>query len=102
MFDGRLHAMLSEPDPLFANWDQDAAAQERRYWLERPERVATELDTAAARIVATIRGVTGQQWARPGRRSNGSTFTVETLVQYFAHDLMHHAHDITPPRAAPS
>jgi hypothetical protein len=38
--------------------------------------------------------VTGEQWARPGRRSNGSVFTIETLVQYFAHDLVHHAHDI--------
>ena len=94
VFDGRLRAMLTEQDPLFANWDQDATALERQYWRQSPAQVADELAVAGARIGATIGGVTGEQWARPGRRSNGSVFTVETLVQYFAHDLVHHADDI--------
>jgi hypothetical protein len=94
VFDGRLRAMLDESDPLFENWDQDATALQRRYWRQRSLPVAAELDAGAARILATITGVTGEQWSRPGRRSNGSVFTVETLVQYFAHDLVHHAHDI--------
>jgi DinB superfamily len=94
VFDGRLHAMLTEPDPLFANWDQDATALERQYWRQRPGDVAPELAAAAASIGTTIRAVAGAQWDRPGRRSNGSVFTVATLVQYFAHDLVHHAHDI--------
>ena len=99
VFDGRLRAMLSESDPLFDNWDQDATALQRRYWRERPVPVAAELDAAAARILATISDVSDEQWSRPGRRSNGSVFTVRTLIQYFAHDLVHHAHDVT---AAPS
>jgi hypothetical protein len=94
VFDGRLRAMLTEDDPLFANWDQDATALEQQYWRQRPAQVSTELEVAAARIGATIAGVAGAQWDRPGRRSNGSVFTVETLVRYFAHDLVHHAHDI--------
>jgi hypothetical protein len=94
VFDGRLRALLTERDPLFTNWDQDATALERQYWRQSPAQVADELAVAGARIGATIGGVTGEQWARPGRRSNGSVFTVETLVQYFAHDLVHHAHDI--------
>ena len=101
VFDGRLRAMLTEPDPLFDNWDQDATALERRYWRQRAAPVAIELDAAAARILATIAEVTDEQWSRSGRRSNGSVFTVRTLVQYFAHDLVHHAKDIGPNHSNP-
>jgi hypothetical protein len=34
------------------------------------------------------------QWDRPGRRSNGSSFTATTLGQYFLHDVVHHLHDV--------
>ena len=34
---------------------------------------------------------------RPGRRSNGSVFTVETLGRYFLHDVLHHLHDVGHP-----
>jgi hypothetical protein len=94
VFDGRLRAMLTEDDPLFANWDQDRTAREQRYWRQQPERVGAELAAAGSRINATIRGVPDEERGRPGRRSNGSVFTVTTLIQYFAHDLVHHAHDI--------
>ena len=46
---------------------------------------------ALADDLATL---TGEQWARVGRRSNGSVFTVDTLGRYFAHDLVHHLHDV--------
>lgn len=94
VFDERLRAMLTGTDPQFANWDQDATAREKAYWRQRPEPVAAELVAAAARIRTTIRGIDATQLPRPGRRSNGSVFTVETLVQYFAHDLVHHGWDI--------
>jgi hypothetical protein len=94
VFDERLSAMLGSDDPLFANWDQDRTALQRRYSEQQPQPVRAELDAAATRINATIRGVRDDQWARPGRRSNGSVFTVESLIRYFAHDLVHHAHDV--------
>ena len=94
IFDVRLRAMLTEDNPLFANWDQDTTALEKQYWQQQPESAREALAAAGSAIVSTIRGVHGDQWARPGRRSNGSVFTVETLIQYFAHDLVHHAHDI--------
>ncbi len=94
IFDERLRAMLAEDDPLFANWDQDETALAQRYWRQQPATVGAELNTAGAQINATIQQVTDDQLARSGRRSNGSVFTVETLIQYFAHDLVHHAHDI--------
>jgi hypothetical protein len=56
--------------------------------------VSAELTAAADRIAATFEQVGADQWSRPGRRSNGSVFTVDTLAPYFLHDLVHHAHDV--------
>jgi hypothetical protein len=87
--------MLTEDDPLFANWDQDVTAVENRYWQQPPEVVAAELAEAADAIAVAFAQVRGEQWQRPGRRSNGSTFTVESFARYFLHDLAHHAWDVT-------
>jgi hypothetical protein len=43
-------------------------------------------------VLSTIRSVRRSQPDRPRRRSDGSVFTV-TLVQYVAHDLVHHSYD---------
>jgi hypothetical protein len=45
--------------------------------------------------------VTREEYERPGRRSNGSVFTVETLGVYFLHDIEHHVHDVTNGLASP-
>lgn len=95
LFAQRLALMLTEDDPLFANWDQDASAVEQRYWTQRPATVAAELHVAAEAIAQAFAGVAGAQWTRPGRRSNGSVFTVDTFARYFLHDLAHHAWDVT-------
>jgi hypothetical protein len=95
VFGGRVELMLVEDDPLFANWDQDRTAIEGRYWEQQPAHVAGELKQAAEEIAATFATVAGGQWDRPGRRSNGSAFTVDTIGRYFLHDLAHHAWDVT-------
>jgi hypothetical protein len=95
LFSGRLELMLAEDDPLFANWDQDVTAVEGRYWEQPPAAVAAQLDEAADAIADAFGLVTGAQWQRPGRRSNGSVFTVDTFARYFLHDLAHHAWDVT-------
>jgi len=97
VFGTRLELMLEQHDPEFANWDQDATALEKRYWADDPAVVADELGTAAESIAQAFDGVTGEQWSRTGRRSNGSVFTVESLGQYLAHDLVHHLHDVGRP-----
>lgn len=94
VFGERLQLMLGQDDPPFANWDQDATALADRYDLQDPGRVADELADAAAALAAGFAAVRPGQWARTGRRSNGSTFTVETLGQYFLHDVVHHLHDV--------
>ena len=38
--------------------------------------------------------VASGNWARTGRRSGGAVITIQTLGQYFLHDLTHHLHDV--------
>jgi hypothetical protein len=94
VFGARLSLMRGTHDPTFPNWDQDETALSERYWEQDPATVAAELDEESARIAADFGTVSDDEWARTGRRSNGSTFTVQTLGLYFLHDLTHHAHDI--------
>ena len=101
VFGARLHLMLDEADPIFENWDQDETAHSGRYWAQDPVVIAAELTVAADEIAHGFASVPINAWDRPGRRSNGSVFTVETLGRYFTHDLVHHVHDIqgSPPPA---
>lgn len=94
LFDERLVLMLEQDDPVFANWDQDETARTMAYAGQDPGTVATELADAAETLAARFATVSEGQWARPGRRSNGSVFTVESFARYLVHDLVHHAHDI--------
>jgi len=94
LFDERLRLMLTQDDPQFANWDQDATAIADRYDLEDPAVVSGELAAAAETIATDFDAVPDDAWGRPGRRSNGSVFTVETLGVYFLHDVVHHLHDV--------
>jgi hypothetical protein len=94
VMDGRLQLMLAEDGAEFDNWDQDATAVEDDYVSQDPATVATELAIAASMVADRFDGVTGDQWSHRGVRSNGSVFTVETLGQYMAHDLVHHVWDV--------
>lgn len=95
LFATRLHRMLTEDDPLFANWDQDATAIEDRYWTQDPATVADELAQRADATALAFGAVEPGQWPRTGRRSDGAVFTVDTFARYFLHDLAHHAWDVT-------
>ena len=94
IFGARLDLLLTQDDPLFENWDQDATALADRYDLQDPQVVAVELAEAADSTAALFDSVADDQWDRSGRRSNGSEFTVLTLGQYFLHDVVHHLHDV--------
>lgn len=94
VFQGRAEQMLADDDPELANWDQDETAVAERYHEQDPATVADELRRAAEGVAATFAAVGGDQWARTGRRTDGASFTVETLGQYFAHDMAHHLWDV--------
>ncbi|NQX12729.1 DinB family protein [Microbacteriaceae bacterium VKM Ac-2855] len=90
----RLGLMLENDDPLFPNWDQDVTAVEERYNEQDPSTVADELVQAAGAIADTFDGVEGAGWNRRGRRSDGASFTIETISKYYLHDVQHHLHDV--------
>jgi hypothetical protein len=95
LYDYRLGLMLTEDNPLYPNWDQDETAIADRYDTQDPATVAGELAAAADAIAARFAALTAAQWDRPGRRSDGAVFTVETFARYFMHDPIHHLYDVT-------
>jgi hypothetical protein len=95
IFVARLHRVLAEDDPQFANWDQDATAVQEQYWTQRAGLVAGQLTAAADTIAESFDRIPPTAWSRPARRSDGATFTVDTFAVYFLHDLAHHAWDVS-------
>ncbi len=89
----RLSMMLDTDDPLYPNWDQDETAIAERYDLQEPAAVAGGLVSAAHALADAFDGVEGAQWSRPGRRSDGASFTVESFARYLIHDPIHHLWD---------
>jgi hypothetical protein len=87
--------MLDHDDPLFPNWDQDAAAIADRYGAQDPADVAADLGTAAEELADAFAGIDREQWTRPGRRSDGAAFTITSFAQYMIHDPIHHLWDVT-------
>ena len=102
LYHDRLGLMLTEDDPLYPNWDQDETAVADDYASQNPAVAADELASAADVLAASFAALSGDQWLRPGRRSDGASFTVETFGRYFMHDPIHHLYDVTGIRAADS
>jgi len=94
IFNGRVHLIRTQDDPVFPNWNQDSTAIEDRYWEQDPATVAEELHDAAAVIASGWASVGEDEWSRPGTRSNGSKFTLDSLGRYFLHDISHHLNDV--------
>ena len=90
----RLRMMLEEDDPLYPNWDQDAAAIEGDYGRQEPAEVAEQLRGAADRLADAFDALRESDWDRRGRRSDGAEFTVESFARYLVHDPVHHFHDV--------
>lgn len=93
-FEARLTLMLTQVDPEFENWDQDATAIVERYGDQDCTEVAAELARAAQILAAHFDEVRDEQWQRTGRRSDGARFTVDSFARYFLHDVRHHLHDV--------
>ncbi|CAL8976911.1 hypothetical protein PROP_02058 [Propionicimonas sp. T2.31MG-18] len=94
IFTGRAALIRTQDNPVFPNWDQDATALEERYWEQDPATVSSEIADAAQENAAGWTDVAEHEWSRPGTRSNGSAFTLDTLGRYMLHDLRHHLHDV--------
>jgi len=95
IYDYRLGLMLTEDDSVFPNWDQDETAVAERYNEQDPAVVSTELVEAAEAVANSFAAVRDDQGKRTGRRSDGASFTVESIAKYFVHDPIHHLWDTT-------
>jgi hypothetical protein len=92
--DYRLARMITEEDPAYPNWDQDRTAIDDRYDEQDPGVVGAQIADSAEKIASRFESVTGDQWARPGSRSDGARFTVASLGRYVLHDPEHHLWDV--------
>ena len=84
LFDTRLHLMLDEDDPLFANWDQDETAVAERY-SEQDPRSSPSSWSPPVTVAESFAAVDGAQWnvraaaaTAPGSRSSPSPATSST------------------------
>ena len=98
LFLTRLELMLHEDNPLFANWNPNETAEAERYDLLDPAVVAQELSEAADALACRFETLTEEQFARPGRRSDGAEFSVLSFARYEIHDPVHHLWDVTGER----
>ena len=96
LFEARLLMMLTEGDPLFANWDQDATAVAERYDEQDAADVAPQVADSLESLAESFDAVAPEEWTRTGRRSDGASFTVGTFARYLLHDVEHHAWDVRP------
>jgi hypothetical protein len=94
VYGARLALMRGTTDPHFPDWDQNATALSERYWEQHPERVSAELAVEGERLANDFASVRPDELGLSGRRSDGATFTVDTLGRYFLHDVVHHVHDV--------
>lgn len=90
VFRERLRLMLDEEDPVFPDWDQDAAAVQERYNEQDPYEASGEIAQELRATADAFDAVSGEQWARTGRRGDGKEFTVAGFAVYFRHDVEHH------------
>ncbi|QZY30417.1 DinB family protein [Nocardioides coralli] len=95
LFAERVRLMVEQDDPQFPSWDQDVTAEEDDYGSQDPAVVGPQVTEAAEAVAATYERLDPDAWQRPGTRSNGDRFTVDTLARYHLHDLVHHAHDVS-------
>ena len=94
IYDYRLGLMLDVDDPAFPNWDQDVTAVEEKYNEQDPAVVTEELVDAASAAARSFEQVPADAWQRTGHRSDGASFTIESISKYFVHDPIHHLWDV--------
>jgi hypothetical protein len=93
----RVGLMLADENPTFENWDQDATAVEEHYEQQDPAQVAAEISDAAGELGRLYSSLPSRAAMRPGTRSDGARFTVESFGRYVLHDPVHHLADVRKP-----
>lgn len=95
VFEERMRLMLKKrKPPTFTNWDQDQAVIDGDYANADPAKVAYDLASNAGKFADLLDRVNGPEWEKQGMRSDGASFTVESLARYMLHDVEHHLWDV--------
>ena len=87
----RCGLMRDEDDPVYAERDEDATDPTLLSLTDVAAAIAANA-TAFARFLDDL---PDDAWDRPGRRSDGAPFTVESFARYVLHDPIHHLTDVT-------
>lgn len=82
LYAGRVDRMRAGDDPYFEGVNHDEVAISERFDLQDPARVAAEVTSSAAQLAAALDMVTGQEWERTCRKSDGHRFTIDALARY--------------------
>jgi len=94
LFEERIRQMLKKRKPqTFKDWDQEEAAIKGNYADQDPAKVAYALASNAGKLADLLDRVDGDDWHKEGARSDGTSFTVESLARYGLHDITHHLWD---------
>lgn len=95
VFRTRVRAMLLREGPSYEDWDQEQAAKDGQYSVLDPIGVADDLRISAGDLLRDAGALSAEELQREGYRSDGYTFTIETLLQYYLHELVHHWWDVS-------
>lgn len=94
LFHLRISLMKEEDNPIFDNWDQDETAISHRYNEQEPVACIEDLVASGYELADLIDGISPEEWKRTGRRTDGASFKIDTLVLYMIHDPIHHLWDV--------
>ena len=86
----RVTRMTAETSPLLADLNGSELAQVRHYELQDPSLAVRDFTAFRMTTVAKLRGLSRQDWSRPGRFSPDAPFDVHELAaMMLAHDRQH-------------
>ena len=98
LYDERLHLMLDEDDPTFANWDQDATAVADHYDEQDPETVGSDLVGRGGDVEHVVRR-RHRRAAWPHRQTQRRCPVHDRVLRaYLVHDPVHHLWDVRQDR----
>lgn len=86
----RIARMLGEENPVFVDFDQEAAVEARRGQTVALADTLASFARERAELIGRLRGIEAQQWTRTGRHPVRGVGTVEEYVGIlYRHDQAH-------------
>ena len=86
----RLTRMTAEASPLLIDLNGSELAQVRHYELQDPALAVRDFTSLRMTTIAKLRGLSREDWSRPGRFASDAPFDVRELAaMMLAHDRQH-------------